>query len=111
MTFAISIGKYGGFYWRHDYTTRLCLGWVAFTFYPFDIDTLHNKQVDRVTKLMECYHEAASDAARFHEALDGLYGAVLNDMTARDLPHEWAPDSAMGRAAAALSRAARAQEG
>jgi len=38
MTFMISVGKYGGFYWHRKYTFRLCLGWVAFTFVPADID-------------------------------------------------------------------------
>lgn len=54
MTFAISIGKYGGFYWSRAYTTRLCLGWVAFTLYPFDFDGHHNQQRDRTTSLMDC---------------------------------------------------------
>lgn len=44
MTFSISIGRWGGFYWHHDFTTRLCLGWVAFTFFPFDIDEYLEKQ-------------------------------------------------------------------
>lgn len=35
MTFMISIGQYGGFYWIGG---RICLGWVAFTYLPFDID-------------------------------------------------------------------------
>lgn len=43
MTLSISIGKYGGFYLRRDYTARLCLGWVAFTWYPFDIDAHFRK--------------------------------------------------------------------
>jgi len=38
MTISISIGKFGGVYVTHGYTARLCLGWVAFTWYPFDID-------------------------------------------------------------------------
>ena len=70
MTFAISIGKYGGFYWSRDYTTRLCLGWIAFTWYPFDFDGYHNKQIDRTKSLMDCYHQAVSDAARLQEELD-----------------------------------------
>lgn len=38
MTFSISIGRWGGIYWHCGYTIRLCLGWVAFTYFPFDID-------------------------------------------------------------------------
>jgi hypothetical protein len=35
-----SIGKYGGFYIHWKYTKRLCLGWVAVTFIPIDIDEI-----------------------------------------------------------------------
>lgn len=40
MTIAFSVGKYGGFYAYRGYTTRLCLGWFAVTFFPDDIDDL-----------------------------------------------------------------------
>jgi hypothetical protein len=33
-----SIGKWGGFYFFHGFSTRLCLGWVAITFLPIDLD-------------------------------------------------------------------------
>jgi hypothetical protein len=33
-----NIGSYGGFYWHRAYTYRLCLGWIAITFIPEDID-------------------------------------------------------------------------
>ena len=39
-TLAISWGKYGGFYWYCKYTKRLCLGWIAFTYIPNDLDNL-----------------------------------------------------------------------
>jgi hypothetical protein len=117
-SFVISWGRYGGFYWSHDYCTRLCLGWIAFTFYPFDFDGFHDRQVDRTislmdayckavaerSKVMECYHEAMFDAVCYRGVLDDLYGAVLHDMTARNLPHEWAPDSAMARASKLLEK-------
>jgi hypothetical protein len=38
--FAVSWGKWGGFYWKRGYTTRLCLGWVALTYFPLDLDVL-----------------------------------------------------------------------
>lgn len=38
MSILFSFGKYGGFYFRWGYTKRLCLGWFAITFCPFDID-------------------------------------------------------------------------
>jgi hypothetical protein len=37
-SFCISWGKYGGWYFRSGHTTRLCLGWLAFTYFPFEID-------------------------------------------------------------------------
>jgi hypothetical protein len=70
----------------------------------------------RITELEKIVvkERARADAAEarvveLRAALDLLYGATLNDMTARDLPHEWSPESAMARASAAL--AARAGVG
>jgi hypothetical protein len=40
----LSWGKYGGFYFNKGYTTRLCFGWVAFTYIPDDIDNILNKK-------------------------------------------------------------------
>ena len=40
MTFIVSFGKYGGFYAYNDSVVRVCLGWVAFTWFPFDIDLM-----------------------------------------------------------------------
>lgn len=39
-SFCISWGKYGGFYMFRGYTKRLCLGWIAFTYIPDEIDDL-----------------------------------------------------------------------
>jgi len=41
-TISISWGSYGGFYTTSGYTKRICLGWVAFTYYPDDIDVYLN---------------------------------------------------------------------
>lgn len=35
MTLIISVGRYGGFYCN---TSRLCLGWIAFTFFSGEFD-------------------------------------------------------------------------
>ena len=40
MTLAISIGPWGGFYWHWGYTKRICIGWVALTWLPCDLDSL-----------------------------------------------------------------------
>lgn len=37
MSFIISVGKYGGFYCCGG---RVCLGWIAFTLIPCDIDEI-----------------------------------------------------------------------
>jgi len=39
----ISYGKYGGVYFHRGYTTRLCLGWMAITYIPDDIDDLFER--------------------------------------------------------------------
>jgi hypothetical protein len=55
MTFIISIGKYGGFY---IHSHRVCLGWIAFTFYKFDIDISLKRLIDHwkfeVKQCKEC---------------------------------------------------------
>lgn len=40
MTFAISIGKWGGFYAEFKHNWRICLGFVAFTVLFVDIDEI-----------------------------------------------------------------------
>ena len=42
-SFCISWGKYGGWYWRNKFTKRLCLGWLAITFIPMDLDDILTK--------------------------------------------------------------------
>lgn len=43
MSIILSFGAYGGFYCRWNYSFRLCLGWVALTIIPVDLDTLLSK--------------------------------------------------------------------
>lgn len=47
MTFMISFGHYGGFYFHKDFSIRLCLGWVAFTILPADIDDIFDRLLPR----------------------------------------------------------------
>lgn len=35
-----SFGKWGGFYVYRGFSTRICLGWMALTYIPTDIDLL-----------------------------------------------------------------------
>jgi len=44
MSLIISIGKYGGFYFFNGYTKRVCLGWIAVTYIPKDIDKILNDE-------------------------------------------------------------------
>lgn len=48
-----SWGSYGGFYYHRGLTRRLCLGWVAFTFLPVEIDELHREAMDEIDELRE----------------------------------------------------------
>jgi len=40
MTFTVSFGKWAGFYIFKGYSFRVCLGFVAFTYFPIDIDEI-----------------------------------------------------------------------
>ncbi len=47
MTFAITVGKYGGFYVNYGYVKRICIGWIAIDFYPETIDVILNRFIGR----------------------------------------------------------------
>lgn len=39
ISFLIAVGSYGGFYaYKSKTSIRLCLGWIAFTLFPFDLE-------------------------------------------------------------------------
>jgi len=40
MSIVLSFGRYGGFYIHNGFTKRICLGWMALTFIPKDIDII-----------------------------------------------------------------------
>jgi len=42
-TITVSWGDWGGFYFSKGSTTRLCLGYVALTYFPYDIDDIIKK--------------------------------------------------------------------
>lgn len=42
MTIALSIGKWGGFYFYKGWSKRICFGFIALTFFPLDIDEIFN---------------------------------------------------------------------
>ena len=45
MTISITFGRYGGFYIYWGYTKRICLGWMAITLFPFDLDDYFSKRL------------------------------------------------------------------
>lgn len=45
-TFAVSWGRYGGFYLHPK---RICLGWIAATYVPVEIDDLMRAYAERST--------------------------------------------------------------
>ena len=47
MTIALSFGRWGGIYVAFGYTWRVCLGWVALTVIPRDLDGLLVQLLDR----------------------------------------------------------------
>jgi len=40
FSLVFSFGSYGGFNYYSGYTKRLCLGWVAFYYFPEDIEDI-----------------------------------------------------------------------
>ena len=79
MTFSVSFGRWGGFYFHRDYTIRLCLGWLAFTFYPFDMDDLHNRNREAITTMAGMMDD---QSRRLAELECQLWEAQLEDTRA-----------------------------
>jgi len=49
MTFALSVGRWGGFYFeRSEMSWRLCLGWMAFTLLFEDLDVCLGRLVAKL---------------------------------------------------------------
>jgi hypothetical protein len=48
-TLALSWGSWGGFYVHSGFCKRLCLGWVAITFCPVEVDDLMDAYVATTT--------------------------------------------------------------
>jgi hypothetical protein len=47
MSLVFSIGKWGGIYFHIGYTVRVCLGFVAITWLPVDIDLVLEKVANK----------------------------------------------------------------
>jgi hypothetical protein len=49
FSLTLSVGRYGGFYCKsYQYSKRLCLGWMAITYFPEDLDDLLHRLTDKV---------------------------------------------------------------
>lgn len=46
-TFALSWGAWGGFYLIRGFAPRVCLGWLALTYVPVDLDALLRAYADK----------------------------------------------------------------
>jgi hypothetical protein len=47
FSIVISFGEYGGFYIHWGWTKRVCLGWMALTYWPIDADVLMSNAVEQ----------------------------------------------------------------
>ena len=48
MSIILSLGRWGGVYVHYrGYTRRICLGWLAITFVPEDINVVLNRLIQR----------------------------------------------------------------
>lgn len=56
ISFAICIGKYGGFSIYNGYTKRICLGWVSFVVFPFDLEKYLHKILEENKQLKPTDH-------------------------------------------------------
>lgn len=48
MTLMINVGKWGGFYVLTGSAFRVCIGWIAFTILPYDMDFKLNAIIDKI---------------------------------------------------------------
>ena len=65
MTLCISIGRWGGIYFHRDYTIWLCLGWVALTFFPCDLDDVFKRHHDTVESLADTIDDLSRQLKRY----------------------------------------------
>lgn len=48
VSFLIAVGSYGGFYVTRE---RLCLGWIALTYFPYDLENVMNQWLEERNQL------------------------------------------------------------
>ena len=61
MTLSVTVGKWGGFYFCREWCWRLCLGWLALTWFPQDLDQFLAWALDEKDKLRAPSVEEADD--------------------------------------------------
>lgn len=83
MTIIVNIGAWGGFYISRGRSTpptppwpstRLCLGWVAFTILPFDIDPVLARLTGMVNAVRAERERCARIADRYAQDMKTLSG-------------------------------------
>lgn len=51
VSFTLVIGSYGGFHFViKDWSIRLCIGWIAFTIYSYDLEEAIDKLIKSKNK-------------------------------------------------------------
>lgn len=63
---AVTWGNWGGIYFYRGYTKKLCLGFLAVTYYPRDLDRIIGQLIDRAVT-------AEHRAEQFERTVDELY--------------------------------------
>ena len=88
MSFIISIGRYGGFYFYNGYTKRICLGWIAFTFIPDDIDNVLKRLIYLKPKAMN------TSSNNFFVSVDNTAPVLLDELIKANTAADVEPISA-----------------
>lgn len=73
LSLIVSWGKYGGWYYRKGYTRRLCLGRLALTILPDDIDKLLYNELRMTNKVTNTVKLSNGQTAVMFEAKAGHF--------------------------------------
>lgn len=59
FTVAVSVGPWGGFYVHRKFFQRVCIGWLAITVVPVELDDLMDAYAAAVEKRAEAYEDGS----------------------------------------------------
>lgn len=78
MSICLSFGRFGGFYINRGYSTRICLGFMAITIFPEDIDDILDRLSDKVKLPVD---KASLNLTEYRlEIQSGLVTEAINDI-------------------------------